>query len=87
MAADPVERLVLDPVDDITVNYYQDAKQTDNRSEIGGSLGGPIVEDRLFFFGSFSPRIVRRTNDYLFSNGTEPGAIDSDREEWSAFGK
>ena len=87
LAADPVERLVLDPVDDITVNYYQDAKQTDNRSEIGGSLGGPIVEDRLFFFGSFSPRIVRRTNDYLFSNGTEPGAIDSDREEWSAFGK
>ena len=87
LSSSPVQRLVLDPVDEATVNYFQDPKQTDNRNEVGGSVGGPIVRDRLFFFGSFSPRRVNRTNDYLFSNGTEPGSIDSERTEWSAFGK
>ena len=39
--------------------------RTNNRNEVGGSIGGPIVKDQLFFFGSVSPRFVRRTNDYL----------------------
>ena len=35
-------------------------KQKNNRNEVGGSIGGPIVKDNLFFFGSISPRFVRR---------------------------
>ena len=38
------------------------------------------MKDRLFFFGSVSPRFVRRTNDYLFSNGTEPGSLSQDAD-------
>src|SRR5262249_36862870 len=61
--------------------------QANNQSEFGGSLGGPIVRNRLFFFGSISPRVVRRTNDYNFSAGTQPGSIDQDQTAWQGFGK
>ena len=87
ISAGPVPRLVLSPVDDKTVNYAQDGKQPDNRNEFGGSLGGPLIRDRLFFFGSVSPRLIRQTNSYLFSNGTEPGTIAQKQTFTQAFGK
>lgn len=85
--AAPVKRLVLDPSDDVTVSYVQDEEQSDHRSEFGGSIGGPIVKDRLFYFGSYSPRIGRSTSDYQFGNGTEPGAIERKQTQTQAFGK
>jgi len=87
LGSSPVKRLVLDPVDFNTVGYFDDDKPVNNQNEVGGSLGGPIVKNRLFFFGSVSPRVVRRTNDYRFSNGTEPGSIDQEQTAWQGFGK
>ena len=87
ISAGPIKRLVLDPVDDRTVTYQQDEKSPDHRNEIGGSLGGPIVKDKLFFFGSFSPRFVSRTNTYHYSNGTETGDITRDQTLTQLFGK
>ena len=87
LSADPVKRLVLDPADDRTVSYVQDEKSPDHGNEMGGSIGGPILRDRLFYFGSYSPRVTKRTNDYLFSNGTEPGSIKRTITNQQAFGK
>src|SRR3954470_547422 len=87
ISASPVPRLQLSPLDDTTVFNVQDDTQKNNRNEIGGSIGGPIVHDRLFFFGSVSPRFIRRTNDYLFSNGVEPGSISQKQTATQAFGK
>ena len=87
LSAGPVKRLVLSPIDDTTVTYVQDEKQHDIRQEFGGSVGGPIVRDKVFFFGSFSPRINTRTNEYMFSSGTDPGDIERTTKLIQAFGK
>jgi hypothetical protein len=87
ISASPVPRLQLSPLDDTTVFNVQDDKQANNRNEVGGSIGGPIVKDHLFFFGSISPRFIRRTNNYLFSNGTEPGSLSQSQTATQSFGK
>jgi hypothetical protein len=80
-------RLQLSPFDLATVFQPQDDKQPINQNEFGGSIGGPILKDRLFFFGSFSPRVYRASRDYLFSNGTEPATLDVKRTYHQGFGK
>ena len=45
-------------------------RTTNRQSEFGGSIGGPIVKNRLFFFGAYSPRVEKRDNLYNFTDGT-----------------
>ena len=75
-----MKRLVLDPVDEVTAFYVQDDKQPNHHNEFGGSIGGPIVKDRLFFFGSYSPRIETAAPTTTSSpNGTERRSITRTR--------
>jgi hypothetical protein len=87
LSGGPVPRLVLSPVDERSVSYFQDPKPPDHRHEIGGSLGGPIVRGRLFFFGSLSPRIRQRSAEYKFNNGLEPGTLAQSQTIMNAYGK
>ena len=87
LSAGPPPRLNLNPTDERTVSYFQDDETRDIQHEIGGSLGGPIVRDHLFFFGSISPRFRDETRQYLFSNGVTPGEIDREQRYTQAFGK
>jgi hypothetical protein len=85
LSAGPVERLVLDPIGDQTAFYVQDSEHPNRHNEFGGSLGGPIVRDRLFFFGSYSPRNERRDYTYQLTDG----ALEVPRDIWrqQLFGK
>ena len=64
------DTLELDLVDDSLATYYPYKLLTgvdrDHRLEVGGSLGGYIIKDRLWFFGSFLPVFYQntRTVDY-----------------------
>ena len=87
LSAGPVNRLVLSPADEKTVQYIQDGKMPDIRHEFGGSVGGPIVRDKMFFFGSFSPRVNTKTNTYNYSNGAEEGDIKRTSKLIQGFGK
>jgi hypothetical protein len=87
LSARPVPRLVLSPSDETMVSFVQDDRQHDVAHEPGGSIGGPIVKNRLFFFGSYSPRLIHRTSQYGFSSGTDPGSMDQSQTVTQAFGK
>jgi hypothetical protein len=69
LSAGPPKRLQLDPVAEESVAYFQDDKFKRDNHEVGGSLGGPLVKNKLWFFTSFSPRWLRQSNDYIFSDG------------------
>jgi hypothetical protein len=84
------KRLVIDPATQNSASVIQDNDQTYNRNEFGFTLGGPIIHDRLFFFGSASPRIDRLSRDYLMTSGDNAGqvaTVDRDRRTYSTFGK
>jgi|KBSSwiStaDraftv2_1062776.scaffolds.fasta_scaffold08123_4 hypothetical protein len=85
LSAAPSKRLNLDPLDDTTVRYVNDAEDPSHQNEFGGSVGGPIIRNRLFFFGSFSPRNENTTRDYSFTDG--PSSVTRDVWKQQAFGK
>ena len=87
MSAGPVKRMQLDP--NATVQdkffYIQDEKQKRDFHEVGGSLGGPFVKNKLYFFTSASPRWHRGSNFYNLSDGTD--TIERQAHKMSWFNK
>ncbi len=85
--------LRLDPLDTSKAEYvnYQTGKGLDaalgkdevNRSEIGFSLGGYIIKDKLWFFGSFLPRFTNTTRhiDWLPA-GTSAASDHTRKQTW-----
>ena len=59
------------------------AKPDNNKYEMGGVLGGPIIQDRMHFFGSLESRIANPGRTRLFS--TRPDLNWSAAEKWRAW--
>ena len=83
----PVLRLNADPVTERLVKHIQDTKQPDNNHEVGGSLGGYFIKDKLYFFSALSPRFRRQSGTYKFNNGTETGNVYRDSTFHQMFNK
>jgi len=88
-SAGPIQRLFLYDQFGSGNNpmYVQDHKNQNDTHEFGGSLGGPFVKNKLFFFAGYTPQIVRRSNAYLFSNGTDRGTLSSSQTNQQLFSK
>jgi Carboxypeptidase regulatory-like domain/TonB dependent receptor-like, beta-barrel/TonB-dependent Receptor Plug Domain len=85
LAVGPVERLVLEPTNEGSAFFVQDNENKNRQSEFGGSIGGPIIANKLFFFGSYSPRLEDRDNFYTFTDGS--GTFNNEIWRQQAFGK
>jgi hypothetical protein len=85
ISAGPVKRLLLDPRNETTVSYVQDTKFKDNNNEIGYSLGGPFIKEKLWFFSAASPRWRDRSNDYRLTDGNF--TLQQDQTYWQLFNK
>jgi hypothetical protein len=87
LSAGPVQRLLLDPIDDKTVTYQQDNKFPSRNHEAGYSLGGYFLKNKLFFFSAGSPRFTHDERTYLADSGKTPVTIQRDQTYWQAFNK
>ncbi len=85
LTAKPVKRLVLEPAQELTAFYVQDSKEGSLQQEVGGSIGGPIIRNRLFYFASYSPRFESTSRDYIFTDTT--GGLSRDVTKQQLFGK
>ena len=83
LAVGPVKRLVLDPTTEATGFYVQDHENKNRQSEFGGSIGGPILRDRLFFYGSVlaarreprQPLQLHRRHQHLQQRDLAPAGV------------
>jgi hypothetical protein len=79
------ERLVLDPITQNSAYTLQDTAQSFDRHDVGASLGGPIIRDKLYFFASTSQVFEDRSRDYQLDSGSTTGRRDLRSQ--SNFGK
>ncbi len=87
--AGPGKRLEVDPDPAANtvpaVQYIQDSVFKNDNHEFGGTFGGPIVKDKLWFFTAASPRWQRRSSDYQFTDG--PGTMNQKSNFMNWFNK
>ncbi len=79
------QRLVLDPVTQNRAYTVQDTAESFDRHDVGASLGGPILKDKLYFFASTSQAFEDRSRDYQLGTGLASG--ERELRAQSNFGK
>lgn len=82
----PSKRLLMDPVDQKTLNYYTDKESKNIRNEAGYSLGGYFIKNKLYFFSSASPQFVMQERTILASDDTPVNQF-SDTRYQQAYNK
>jgi hypothetical protein len=76
----------MDPVDLKTVSYQQDHKNPNRTNEVGYSLGGPLLRNRLYFFSAASPQFNKREITY-FTSDNQTITLNRDSKFWQAYNK
>ncbi|MBL8211922.1 MAG: TonB-dependent receptor [Bryobacterales bacterium] len=84
--AGPTLRLLMDPRTERTAKFVQDNIGTDNNHEVGYSLGGYLIKNKVYFFSAASPRYRNVERPLLFTGG-ERDNFSSDQTYHMLFNK
>lgn len=85
--ASPTKRIQTSPADEISTTYFQDDNITDHNNELGGTLGGPILKKKLFFFTGFSSNWRRQEADIFFEGDNAKSVFNRERNYLNMFNK
>ena len=78
---------LMDPNNLLTISYVQDNKGINNNHEVGYSVGGRIIKDKLFFFSAASPQFQRREIPYFTTDKPTHVCEHSDATYMQAYNK
>jgi hypothetical protein len=87
LIGDPRPRLRVDPFDSTRAEYVQDPEDPFREVNVGGVLGGPILRDRLWFFGGYVPQFTDRDRDVTFISTGETRNFQNDLRRHFFMGK
>ncbi len=76
------QRLTIEPTLRDTFQYFQDSKMKSDNYEFGGSLGGPIIKSKLFFYTAASPRWARQKRNINFVDGNGDMKRSASQMNW-----
>ena len=82
LTASPRERLRVNPTNSKIAEYVQDPEDPQVQLDFGGTLGGRIVRDKLWFFAGFMPQYIDTDRDVTFTNGVSDSFTNEVRRNY-----
>lgn len=79
---EPRPTLRVAPYDETKAEYITYPEDSWNRYEIGLALGGYLIRDKLWFFGSYLPRFTIRHRDAIFLTNRSADARFTQSQQW-----
>jgi len=78
LAGPPRQTLRLNPSDDTIAEYITYPKDTRTQWEPGFTIGGPLLRDRLWFFGGYIPELRSTDRTVPFNVDSSTGTFNED---------